>query len=54
MRRMREGKTPFQVAASKGHDEMTKLLLEHGAVPQPVVVLYTLTFQLPEPKNLLS
>ncbi|KAF8267963.1 ankyrin repeat-containing domain protein [Lactarius quietus] len=28
----REGRTPFQVAAS---DELTKLLLEHGAVPQP-------------------
>jgi ankyrin repeat protein len=29
------GKTPFQVAASEGHDELTKLLVEHGAVPQP-------------------
>ena len=28
----RGGKTPFQLAAS---DEMAKLLLEHGAVPQP-------------------
>ena len=27
-----EGKTPFQLA---GSDEMAKLLLEHGAVPQP-------------------
>ena len=30
-----DGKTPLQVATSKGHDEMMKLLLEHGAVPQP-------------------
>jgi ankyrin repeat protein len=29
----RSGRTPFQLAASKGHDEITKLLLEHGAVP---------------------
>ena len=28
------GRTPFQLAASEGHDEITKLLLEHGAVPQ--------------------
>ena len=28
------GRTPFQLAASKRHDEITKLLLEHGAVPQ--------------------
>jgi ankyrin repeat protein len=30
----KKGETPFQVAASNGHDEMMKLLLEHGAVPQ--------------------
>jgi ankyrin repeat protein len=30
-----EGRTPFQGAVSNGHDEMTKLLLEHGAVPSP-------------------
>jgi ankyrin repeat protein len=30
-----QGKTPFQVAESNGHDELTKLLVEHGAVPQP-------------------
>ena len=37
-----EGKTPFQLAAS---DEMAKLLLEHGAVPQPycIPVLVTRT-----------
>jgi ankyrin repeat protein len=35
MRRMERDKTPFQVAASKGHVELTKLLVEHGAVPQP-------------------
>ena len=29
----RWGKTPFQLAASKGHEELTKLLVEHGAVP---------------------
>ena len=29
-----EGKTPLQVVASKRHEEMTKLLVEHGAVPQ--------------------
>ena len=29
----RKGKTPFQVAASEGHDEITKLLLEYGVVP---------------------
>ncbi|KAH9013110.1 ankyrin repeat-containing domain protein [Lactarius pseudohatsudake] len=28
---------PFQVASSNGHYEMTKLLLEHGAVAQPLV-----------------
>ena len=28
-----KGKTPFQLAASAGHGEMTTLLLEHGAVP---------------------
>ena len=27
------GKTPFQLVASKEHDGLTKLLLEHGAVP---------------------
>ena len=31
----KKGRTPFQLAALEGHDEMTKLLLEHGAVPQP-------------------
>jgi ankyrin repeat protein len=31
----KEGRTAFQVAASKGHHEITKLLLEHGAVPLP-------------------
>jgi ankyrin repeat protein len=31
----REGRTPFQIAASEGHHEITKLLLEHGAVPPP-------------------
>jgi ankyrin repeat protein len=30
-----EGNPAFQVAASKGHAELTKLLVEHGAVPQP-------------------
>jgi ankyrin repeat protein len=30
-----EGITPFQWAASRGHDEMAKLLVEHAAVPQP-------------------
>ena len=30
----KKGKTPFQLAASEGHDETKKLLLEHGAVPQ--------------------
>ena len=30
-----EGKTAFQVASESGYDEITKLLLEHGAVPQP-------------------
>ena len=30
----RDGMTPFQVAASKRYDEITKLLLEYGAVPQ--------------------
>ena len=30
----KNGRTPFQLAASEGHDEITKLLLEHGAVPQ--------------------
>ncbi|KAH9016840.1 hypothetical protein EDB84DRAFT_1581901 [Lactarius hengduanensis] len=29
-----KGKTPFQVASSEGKHEMTKLLLEHGAVAQ--------------------
>ena len=28
-----KGRSPFQVAASEGHREMTKLLLEHSAVP---------------------
>ena len=28
-----EGKTPFQLAADGKHDELTKLLVEHGAVP---------------------
>ncbi|KAH9015066.1 ankyrin repeat-containing domain protein [Lactarius hengduanensis] len=32
-----EGRTPFQVASSNGHHETTKLLLEHGAVAQPLV-----------------
>ena len=27
------GNTPFQLAASGGHEELTKLLVEHGAVP---------------------
>ncbi|KAH9037394.1 hypothetical protein EDB83DRAFT_2318587 [Lactarius deliciosus] len=31
------GRTPFQVASSNGHHEMMKLLLEHGAVAQPLV-----------------
>ena len=30
-----KGQTPFQLAESARHDELTKLLLEHGAVPQP-------------------
>ncbi|KAF8261052.1 hypothetical protein EI94DRAFT_1667502 [Lactarius quietus] len=30
-----QGRTPYQVAALKGHDEIMKLLSEHGAVPQP-------------------
>jgi hypothetical protein len=30
-----KGSSPFQMAASKGHHEITKLLLEHGAVPPP-------------------
>ena len=30
----KEGRTPLQVVASKRHEEMTKLLVEHGAVPQ--------------------
>ena len=33
----KKGRTPFQLAASKGHGEMTKLLLGHGAVPQPYI-----------------
>ena len=28
------GTTPFQLAAPKGHDEITKVLVERGAVPQ--------------------
>jgi ankyrin repeat protein len=31
----REGRTAFLVAASAGHHEITKLLLEHGALPPP-------------------
>ena len=31
----RDGRTPYQVAASKGHHEIMKLLLEHGAVTPP-------------------
>jgi ankyrin repeat protein len=31
----KDGRTAFQVAASNGHHEITKLLLEHGAVPPP-------------------
>jgi len=29
------GRTPFQVATADGLDELTKLLLKHGAAPQP-------------------
>jgi ankyrin repeat protein len=31
----KEGKTPFQLASESRYDEITKLLLEHGAVPPP-------------------
>jgi ankyrin repeat protein len=31
----KRGRTPFQLAASEGHDKITELLLEHGAVPKP-------------------
>ena len=31
----KEGRTPLELAASHGHPAITKLLLEHGAVPQP-------------------
>jgi ankyrin repeat protein len=30
-----KGRTPFQVASERGYDEITKLLVEHGAVPPP-------------------
>jgi hypothetical protein len=33
MRRMRAA-GPHSLAASRGNDEITKLLAEHGAVPQ--------------------
>ncbi|KAH9018463.1 hypothetical protein EDB84DRAFT_1442413 [Lactarius hengduanensis] len=39
------GRTPFQEALSKGHDEMTKLPLEHGAVGRGSVLAYAFTLR---------